>query len=82
VAAPRRLERPLPRSGRQRYPGDFDSILAAEPANYWSRYVVAELWPQIAMREAGFYSSACELAAVGAAAGRVRQVVKGWFRLL
>lgn len=48
----------------QKYPGDFDGILAGAPAIYWTKYVIAELWPQVVMNEAGYYPSACEFAAV------------------
>ena len=48
----------------QQYPGDFDGILAASPAIYWTKYVIAELWPQVVMKEQGYYPSVCELAAV------------------
>lgn len=48
----------------QRYPGDFDGILAGAPAIYWTEYVVAELWPQVVMQEAGYFPSTCEFAAV------------------
>ncbi|KAI8689357.1 Carboxylic ester hydrolase [Fusarium keratoplasticum] len=44
----------------QRYPEDFDGILSGAPAIYWTEYVVAELWPQVVMKEAGYYLSACE----------------------
>lgn len=50
----------------QKYPGDFDGILAGSPAIYWTEYVVAELWPQVVMKEAGYFPSTCELAAVRA----------------
>ncbi|KAK1749644.1 tannase and feruloyl esterase [Echria macrotheca] len=52
----------------QQYPGDFDGILAGAPAIYWTKYVVSELWPQVAMREAGYYPSACEFQAARTAA--------------
>ncbi|XWW94384.1 hypothetical protein V2A60_002327 [Cordyceps javanica] len=45
----------------QRYPRDFDGILAGAPAIYWTQYVVAELWPQVVMRESGHYPLPCEL---------------------
>ncbi len=41
----------------QKYPGDFDGILAGAPAIYWTEYVIAELWPQVVMNEAGYYPS-------------------------
>lgn len=51
----------------QRYPEDYDGIVALFPAIYRERYVPAQLWPQIAMREAGDYLSKGKLAAVTAA---------------
>ena len=48
----------------QKYPGDFDGILAGAPAIYWTKYVIAELWPQVVMEEAGYFPLACEFAAI------------------
>ncbi|OQV06997.1 hypothetical protein CLAIMM_11491 [Cladophialophora immunda] len=45
----------------QRYPKDFDGIVAGAPAIDWARYVVAEQWPQVVMREDGTYISQCVL---------------------
>ncbi|KAM5342014.1 hypothetical protein ACJ41O_015045 [Fusarium nematophilum] len=47
----------------QNYPEDFDGILAAAPAIYWTEYVVSELWPQAVMKEAGYFLSPCEAGA-------------------
>ncbi|KAJ6781868.1 hypothetical protein PWT90_06525 [Aphanocladium album] len=52
----------------QKYPHDFDGIVAGAPAIYWTQYVVAELWPQVVMREHGYYPLLCELDTVVAAA--------------
>jgi hypothetical protein len=52
----------------QKYPGDFDGILAGAPAIYWPEYVVAEQWPQVVMKEADTFPSNCELDAVTQAA--------------
>ncbi|WP_432971011.1 tannase/feruloyl esterase family alpha/beta hydrolase [Dactylosporangium sp. CA-233914] len=52
----------------QRYPGDFDGILAAAPAISWNRLTLAQLWPQVVMNEAGVYPTACEFAAFNRAA--------------
>ncbi|EAQ83099.1 hypothetical protein CHGG_10917 [Chaetomium globosum CBS 148.51] len=35
-------------------------------AVYWTRYVVAELWPQVVMGEVGYFPEGCELEAVRA----------------
>lgn len=45
----------------QKYPEDFDGILAGAPAIYWTEYVIAELWPQVVMHEAGHYPPICAL---------------------
>lgn len=34
----------------QRYPADFDAILAGAPAIHWDRFQAYHIWPQIAMR--------------------------------
>ncbi|KAH6871492.1 Tannase/feruloyl esterase [Thelonectria olida] len=44
-----------------KYPNDFNGILAGSPAIYWTEYVVAELWPQVVMKEEGYYPTNCEL---------------------
>jgi pimeloyl-ACP methyl ester carboxylesterase len=48
----------------QKYPRDFDGIVAGAPAIYWTKYVIAELWPQVVMSEVGYWPQGCELAAV------------------
>jgi len=46
----------------QRLPGGYDGILAGAPAINWDRFIPAELWPQIAMKqEAGGPIAACKL---------------------
>ncbi|KAH8766911.1 tannase and feruloyl esterase-domain-containing protein [Hyaloscypha sp. PMI_1271] len=52
----------------QKYPNDFDGILAGSPAINWAEYVVAEHWPQVVMNEAGAFPSPCELDGVVQAA--------------
>jgi pimeloyl-ACP methyl ester carboxylesterase len=52
----------------QKYPDDFDGILAGAPAIYWDKYVVAEQWPQVVMKEEGYFPSNCELDTVTQAA--------------
>jgi hypothetical protein len=52
----------------QSYPQDFDGVLAGAPAIYWDKYVVAEQWPQVVMKEEGYFPSNCELNAVTQAA--------------
>lgn len=52
----------------QQYPYDFDGISAGAPAAYWTQYVVAELWPQVVMREANYYPLPCEFRTIVARA--------------
>ncbi|KEF51177.1 uncharacterized protein A1O9_12791 [Exophiala aquamarina CBS 119918] len=47
----------------QKYPADFDGIVAGAPAIDWARYVVAEQWPQVVMKEQQTYVSPCVLKA-------------------
>jgi hypothetical protein len=43
----------------QRYPQDYDGILAGAPAINWDRFIPSELWPQIVMHEYGNVISQC-----------------------
>jgi hypothetical protein len=54
----------------QRYPMDYDGILALYPAIARDRYVPAQLWPQILMNEAHDFLSKEKLEAATAAAVR------------
>lgn len=51
-----------------KYPDDFDGILAACPAVDFSALLVALYWPQLCMNQLGVYPPACHLEAVVAAA--------------
>ena len=44
----------------QRYPSDFDGILAGAPAINWQRYVPASLWPQLVMLQSGDFLPQCK----------------------
>ncbi|WP_157187153.1 tannase/feruloyl esterase family alpha/beta hydrolase [Nocardia vinacea] len=35
----------------QRYPNDYDGVWAADPAINWPRFIPAELWPALVMKE-------------------------------
>lgn len=35
----------------QRYPDDYDAILAGAPAIHWDRFQAAQIWPQVVMRQ-------------------------------
>ena len=53
----------------QKYPTDFDGILAGSPAFNWSKFITAELYPQIAMQQSlGAPVAAAKLAFVSGAA--------------
>jgi hypothetical protein len=52
----------------QRYPTDYDGILAAAPAINWTKFVVAEQWPQVVMSEADNHPTQCEFEAFTTAA--------------
>lgn len=54
----------------QRYPGDYDGIMAAAPAINFESFVVASMWPQVAMRIQGYAPPRCEMDAIRAAAIR------------
>ncbi len=52
----------------QRFPDDYDGILAGSPANNWDRFVPAELWPELAMNlDVGQPIATSKLAVVRAA---------------
>ncbi|KAF5004047.1 hypothetical protein FDECE_9460 [Fusarium decemcellulare] len=44
----------------QRYPDDFDGILANAPALYWPSLLLAVNWPQFVMRQVGYFPTPCE----------------------
>jgi hypothetical protein len=53
----------------QKYPNEFDGILAGAPAFNWDRFIPSELWPQVVMNEElGAPISGAKLSAVSAAA--------------
>ncbi|KAK0627428.1 Tannase/feruloyl esterase [Immersiella caudata] len=52
----------------QRYPADFDGIVAAKPAINWARFFFANVWAKLTMDTAGAYPTRCELDALSAAA--------------
>lgn len=55
-------------SEAQRYPDDYDGILAAAPAINWSRFIPAEFWPQLTMLGARDFLPQCKFSAFQAAA--------------
>ncbi|KXJ87060.1 Tannase/feruloyl esterase [Microdochium bolleyi] len=52
----------------QRYPDQYDGILATAAAFNWDRLLPADYWGFITMKEIGYYPPPCELAAITAAA--------------
>jgi hypothetical protein len=52
----------------QRYPQDYNGIVAGAPAINWTRFIPQELWGAVAMNTAGDPIPACKLAAATAAA--------------
>lgn len=48
----------------QRYPGNYDGILAVAPAINWVSFVMAEQWAQVVMGREGYWPPGCEVAAI------------------
>ena len=51
----------------QRYPADYDGVVAGAPAINWPKLHVEQLWGELVMREAGNFVPACKFAAAQAA---------------
>ncbi|KAF7536056.1 hypothetical protein G7Z17_g13095 [Cylindrodendrum hubeiense] len=52
----------------QRYPKDFNGIIAVMPAINWTRFLWANIWPSFLMDKLGIYPRPCELNAMTNAA--------------
>jgi Tannase and feruloyl esterase len=52
----------------QRYPADYDGILAVAPAINWDRFLLSDLWPQLVMHDTGTFVPACKFEAANRAA--------------
>lgn len=52
----------------QRYPTNYDGILAAAPAINWQTFVPAEIWGQVLMKRENSFPPACEFQAITKAA--------------
>ncbi|KAL4861903.1 Tannase/feruloyl esterase [Aspergillus spectabilis] len=61
----------------QRYPTQFDGILATAPAINWASFIVSEYWPQLVMNLLGEYPSPCELDAITEAAVQACDALDG-----
>ncbi|GKT43532.1 putative feruloyl esterase [Colletotrichum spaethianum] len=48
----------------QRYPGDFDGVLSVCPAVEFPAMVTSLYYPQLVMRDVGYWPSGCELRAI------------------
>lgn len=48
----------------QRYPRNYDGILAVAPAINWVSFLMAEQWAQVVMQKEGYFPPGCELAAI------------------
>jgi feruloyl esterase len=44
----------------QRYPGDYNGIVAGAPAINWTQFVPSELWPELVMKESSDYLPSCK----------------------
>ncbi|MCK2239820.1 MULTISPECIES: tannase/feruloyl esterase family alpha/beta hydrolase [unclassified Crossiella] len=61
----------------QRYPGDYDGILAAAPAISMPRFLVADLWGQVVMRQEKVLPTNCEFEAFQQAAIKACDTLDG-----
>ena len=61
----------------QRYPADYDGILAIAPAINWSKFLVADLWPQVVMLDAQTFVPSCKFKAANEAVVRACDALDG-----
>ena len=61
----------------QRYPDNYDGILANAPAINWTPFFAGILWPQMVMTAVGYYPSPCELDAFSKASVEVCDGIDG-----
>ena len=61
----------------QRYPDDYDGILANAPAVNWDEFEVATLWPQVVMNNEKTRPTSCEFNAFTAAAVKACDTLDG-----
>jgi Tannase and feruloyl esterase len=64
-------------SEAQRYPADYDGILAGAPAINWQKLHVAQLWGQMTMNAAGNFVAPCKLVAATSAAVAACDTIDG-----
>ncbi|MEU4426441.1 tannase/feruloyl esterase family alpha/beta hydrolase [Actinoplanes sp. NPDC024001] len=61
----------------QRYPHDYDGILANAPAINWDRFAVATIWPAVVYNELNVAPSACEIGAFNTAVVKACDTLDG-----
>ncbi|KAK5144136.1 hypothetical protein LTR04_001664 [Oleoguttula sp. CCFEE 6159] len=61
----------------QRYPNDYNGILAAAPAINWPKFLPSEIWPQVVMNEEHVYPEQCEFDAITAEAVKACDSIDG-----
>ena len=61
----------------QRFPDDYDGILAVAPAINWARFLPADFWPQLVMIEMGHLLSPCKAEIATAAAVKACDTIDG-----
>jgi hypothetical protein len=44
----------------QRYPADYNGIASGAPAINWTKFIPAEIWPQLVMNQAGDFLQPCK----------------------
>ena len=44
----------------QRYPADYNGIVSGAPAINWTRFIPAEIWPELVMNQSGDFLPACK----------------------
>lgn len=44
----------------QRYPADYDGIVSGAPAINWTRFIPAEIWPELVMKESNDFLPGCK----------------------
>ena len=64
----------------QRFPADYNGIVSAAPAINWTKFIPAEIWPELVMLRTGDFLPSCKEAAftdaVTAACGGVDAVIQ------
>ncbi|KAI1764245.1 tannase and feruloyl esterase [Hypoxylon sp. FL1150] len=64
-------------SEAQRYPEDYDGIVALAPAIYWDKITIADYWPLTAQSQGGEPVPLCKLSAIGNASVHACDLLDG-----